>query len=314
MSTDRTDIAVLRWIVTAGITCGFLALNLFTPLLEDVFLFDEWLFLIAVAICVAQINLIATWAALAPGKIMLRLPWSLLLAVLMWYSLVLGNRLESRYFGRDDAIVLGLVILFAVVVTQIPLWIAGKVLGWHLASWADQKQSSTTAEFQFHLRHVLLGMVFLSLALAPLRFVLPPGEVERLHLDRELWVLVPAAAVCNLLITVPCIWGAFIKAEYFLPLGGGWLVYCGLLSAIELGVLTVFLGPPGESEAIAMIFVFNATQCAVVLGTLLVFRALGFRLLRVTGDVAALHSQDDTNEESPRPPTEQEEENACEQA
>jgi hypothetical protein len=308
---DRAEITVLKWIATAGITCAFLVINLFTPLLDNVFFFDEWLFLIAVAICVAQINLIATWAALAPGNIMLRLPWSLLLAVLMWYSLVLGNRIESHFFDRDEAIVLGMIILIAVVVAQVPLWIAGKALGWQLASWANQTQRSATSEFQFHLRHVLLGMVFLSLALAPLRFVLPTGEVESPHLERELWVLLPAAAICNLLITVPCIWGAFIKAEYLVPLGCGWLIYCGVLSAVELGVLTMFLGPPGEPEAIAMIFVFNATQCAVVLGTLLVFRALGFRLLRVRWNPDAPQQlTGDANNEAPSPGADPEEESA----
>jgi hypothetical protein len=303
---DRAEITLLKWVVTAGMIFTFLVLNLITPSLAH-FFYDEWMFLIAIATCIAQINLIATWAALARGNIMLRFPWTLLLAVLMWYSLVLGNQVEDHYFSREDAVVLGLIISFAVVVAQVPLWIAGKVLGWQLVSWADRTSGDATTELQFHLRHVLLGMVFLSLALAPARFVLPSGEIERIHIERELWVLIPAAAICNLLITVPCIWGAFMKARYLAPLSLVWLAYCGVLSGIELGVLTMFLGPPGEPDAIAMIFVFNATQCAVVLGTLLIFRALGFRLLRATKKRPAPQApKNDTKREPTSPSIEQE--------
>jgi hypothetical protein len=277
--TERSEITPVKWIVTAGIVCMFLAINFLTPMLLDAPI-DEWIFLVAIAICVAQINLIGTWAALAPGNIMLRLPWCLLLAVLMWYSLVLGNRIESQYFSHEDALTLGLVLLFAVVVAQIPLWIARKVFRWRLVSWVLEGQLSASGDYQFHLRHILLGMVFLSLALAPARLVLPAGDIESLRLEPQLWVLLPAVALCNLLITVPCIWGAFLDAKRLVPLAFGWLFYCGILSAFELGMLSLILGPPGDDEAMIYMYLFNFAQCVTVFGTLLIFRALGFRLLR----------------------------------
>jgi hypothetical protein len=297
---DPSEITVRKWIVTAGIVCAFLVINLFTPTLMDL-PHNRWFFVVAISICVAQINLIATWAALAPGNVMLRLPWSLLLAVLMWYGLVLGNRIENQYFTRGEAILLGLVILFAVIVSQIPLWIAGRAFRWRLVSWVAQAEHSVSGDFQFHLRHVLLGMVFLSLALAPARLVLPAGDsTETLYLDNELWVLLPAVAICNLLITVPCIWGAFLDAKRLVPLAFGWLFCCGVLSAVELGVLSVFLGPPNEVEVIVYMYLFNASQCAVVFGTLLIFRALGFRLLREPGNWSVPRPlKSDTNDKPP---------------
>lgn len=276
---ERGEITVLKWIVTAGIICAFLVANIFTPMMSEPG-DDAWVFFITLGICIGQINLIATWAALAPGNIMLRLPWSLLLAVLMWYSLVLGNRIEHRSFDLDEAVTLGVTLLFAVVVAQIPLWIAGRVFRWRLVSWAADAKQSASTDLQFQLRHVLLGMVFLSLALAPARVVLPAGDVERVHLEDELWLLLPAAAICNLLITVPCIWGAFLDVPRLVPLAFGWLAYCGVLSAMELGTLIFFLGQPGVDDAFFLTFLLNISQCATVIGTLLIFRALGFRLLR----------------------------------
>ena len=75
-------------------------------------------------ICIGEVNLIATWAALASGNVLLRLPWSMLLGVIMWYALIIGNRMldaietwsgGSIYyhssFGRGEAVLLGIVLL-----------------------------------------------------------------------------------------------------------------------------------------------------------------------------------------------------------
>jgi hypothetical protein len=123
-------------------------------------------------------------------------------------------------------------------------------------------------------------MLFVSLALGPARVVLPPGEIKSLDFDEELIVLFVALMICNLLIAVPCIWGAFLRARVLLPLALAWPVYCLILTAIEYGVLVALIGPGGDGAALG-IYVSNVCQCAAVFGTLLIFRALGFRLLRV---------------------------------
>jgi hypothetical protein len=103
-------------------------------------------------------------------------------------------------------------------------------------------------------------------------------------LDRELRVLFPAVVICNLVVTMPCIWGAMRRASKLMPLGVGWLLYCGVLTAIEFGALCAMLGPPGPSVArVALLFyIFNVSQCATVFGTLLLLRAMGFQLVRTS--------------------------------
>ncbi len=242
---------------------------------------SQWVLYILIGVCVGQVNLIATWAALAPGNFVVRLPWSLLLAVFMWYSLVLGSRAGSPGFSLDDAVVLGIVLLSAVVVVQIPLWIAARLFGWRLASWAGEVRDTSPGRLQFHLGHLLLGMLFVSIALAPGRAVLPPGDLRDLELDEEVLALIPVAIGCNLVIAVPCIWGAFLSRRILVPLAFGWVVYCAILTAVEYGTLVALLGPPGKDETPLLMYLGNLSQCSAVFGTLLVFRALGFRLLRV---------------------------------
>jgi len=83
----------LRWALIGALMCVLLAANLVTPLFFDSR--SELLMGLFVGICIGQVNLIAAWAALAPGNVLFRLPWSMLLGVLMWYSLVLGYRLQE---------------------------------------------------------------------------------------------------------------------------------------------------------------------------------------------------------------------------
>ena len=66
-----------------------------------------------------------------------------------------------------------------------------------------------------------------------------------------------------------------------------WLVYCGLLTGVEFGLFFAVAGRPGGNELYKiyfLIYALNLTQCGVVLGTLLIFRAVGLRLVRLSRD------------------------------
>ena len=275
----RTD--VRNGAVTVLMVCSFLFLNFVTPWAFDHRGTQAVLFAL-LGVCIGQLNLIATWAALAPGNIALRLPWSLLLAVFMWYALVAGNRIMAGGFGHEEATLLGLILLFGMLVALIPLWIARHLFGWRLVSWigARAEDSDSRSGTQFNLRHLLLGMFLLSLAMAPARLVLPEGSGFPTRLDKELCVLLPGVAFCNLVVTVPCIWGAFLPRRTILIVALGWILYGGVLTLVEYGFFTMLLGPAGGSDTILLIYLTNLAQCATVFGTLLVFRACGFRLLR----------------------------------
>ena len=88
---------------------------------------------------------------------------------------------------------------------------------------------------QFHLQHLLVATFLVAVALSPLQQLLPAGE-NTLHIERQMFIMLPAAILCNLFIAIPCIWWAFVSTAAFIPLVFGWLFYCAVLTAIELGV------------------------------------------------------------------------------
>lgn len=286
---ENTDSNAPRLSVIGIVISAYLAVDYVIPSALDSN--NEFVMMVLMGICVAQINLIATWSALAPGNIVVRLPWSMLLGVLMWYAIVLGFRAEDRHFSLSDATVLGIVLLCGLAVLQIPLWIAARVFRWRLVAWDAPAREAGQVHSQFYLRHIMLGMVFLSLALAPARVVLPEGEIRNLGMDGELFVLLGAVVICNIVVTIPCIWGAFLPWMVVAPMAVGWLVYCAILTGMEFAVLCAILGSPGGDDVPFLIYLLNITQCATVFGTLLVLRGLGFQLVRVSSSVRPSQDQ-----------------------
>ncbi|MEQ8788240.1 MAG: hypothetical protein RIC55_18170 [Pirellulaceae bacterium] len=274
--------AVRTVIAATLVVAGLLLVDFFVPTL---FTWGESFgAFLAIGFCIGQLNLVATWAALARGNPALRLPWAFLLTILLWYSLVVGNRVHNRYFSLGEAIFLGALLVSGCLVAQIPLWIASRVAGVRLLPPSVGVGGAGPAEGQFRLWHLLLAMVLLSLAIAPLKAVLPPGDSlwpDNLPIARAALIL-SALAVCNLLITVPCIWGAFLPRRLLIPVGLGWTVYCGILTAVEIGMLSLLIRMPQSiGEMFPDFYTINFSQCMVVFGVLLIFRAIGFTLLRV---------------------------------
>jgi len=274
--------------VAAGLAViGFLVFDFIAPAAMEFERDWIWVPMLLIGVCVGQINLIATWGALGPGNVVVRLPWSILLGVLTWYSMALGFQAGGRGGMRSDEVfLLGAVLLGGVVVAQIPLWIAGKAFRWRLVDLKDPTIRPTGGPLQFSLWHMLLGMVFVALALGFGRLVLPPADFGGLHLEDELVAILLAMVVTNLVMTVPCIWGALVKSNPVPPLA--WPAYCALATAVEFGVLCGVLGSPGPDagEVFVAFFLLNLSQCATVYFVLRVFRAVGFRLVRVArGDL-----------------------------
>ncbi len=277
---------VLRCTVLGILIAGFLGLDFALPLLFPGSHAGDPAVLLAVLFgsCIGQINLIAVWAALAQGNFVVRLPWSALLVTMMWYALILGNRMTwDTFFHLYDAVLLGAFLLAGIVTAQIPLWIARKVFRWQLISRGAPAAPPAHGRLQFNLQQMLLATTLLSVALAPLRTILPPAVGGGVDFHGEMLVLFAAVTVCNFLVTMPCIWGAMRPASKLMRLSIGWLLYCGLLTALEVGTLVALIGTlrPDDHARLGLFFyLLNVSQCATVFGALLLLRALGFQLVR----------------------------------
>ena len=274
------------WILIAIFIAVHLVVDLIVPLLMTG-RESEWLFAAMLGVCVGQINLIGVWAAMAPGRVMLRLPWSIFLATLMWYFLVLGNRLRSALegpystFPMEVALQIGLILLVAVLLVQIPLWAASRLLRWRLLPPLHDPKEALD-ERQFNIKHLIIGMVVSAVALGMGRVVLPAGEVRIASLENELMILLPAVAIVNLIVVVPCIWGAFVRGRNLAVLAMAWVAYAVVITVIETALLIAILGAPGSGEIWFLMTLFNLMQCVCVFVTLVFLRGIGFRLERLT--------------------------------
>jgi hypothetical protein len=279
----------VTWSACVAIACAFLVADFVAPQLP--YRIWQWLEAVLVGLCIAQVNLIAVWAALAPGNIVLRISWSFLLGMTMWYALLLGGRAYT-FCDRSDAIVLGAVLLAALAILQFPLWVAKKVFRWRLTRGAEDAEQFLLEDRQFHLQHLFVATFLVAVAMSPLRSVLPPGTNDGFHLRHVTVVILGAAVLCNLAVTIPCIWWAFSSTKTVVRLFLWWPLYCAALTAVEFGGLCAILGSAWSHamEDGLVLFVINLSQCGAVFGTLLVFRAIGFRLVRMPTAACALHA------------------------
>jgi hypothetical protein len=286
-TTTRARSKALAWSVLGAMIVGFLVVDFFAGHLWGSGPEFEWITAILVGFCMGQLSLIAVWTSLAPGNIVVRISWSLLLTTATWYGLVLGRMTDrSRWYTlpREGAISLVVILLIAVAVLQIPLWIAKKLFRWRLTTSLDDNDAWLQEDRQFQVRHLLIAMFLVSVALSPLNQILPTETGNGRPLTRDDFIGLPIVLLCDLIVTLPFIWWAFVSAKRFSRLAFGWLAYCALLTAIEFACFYLAFGPPGEGESLKhamLIYSSNLAQCAAVLGTLLVIRALGFRLIRV---------------------------------
>jgi hypothetical protein len=130
---------------------------------------------------------------------------------------------------------------------------------------------------QFRISHLFVATVAVATLLGLGRLVLPEGPWRIIGLERELAVILPIIAVVNLIVVLPCVWGAFARTQLLVGLTIAWLIYAIAVSVVEVLVFTLFFGdPPGDVWVSMMLF--NVCQCLCVFGTLVCLRGIGFRL------------------------------------
>lgn len=278
----RRDRAV-TWAIVVALIYGLFFVDFFTTWFWYQPAGLDWAVGLLVGLCIGQVTLIALWASLAPGNVVLRSAWSVALVLIMWYGLILGvPSMLFRNITRSDALVLLAVVASGAIILQVPLWIAKAFFRWRLIHRRTTAIDSTQDDRQFRLEHLLMATALVALALAPFREVLPPAGNERVSINDSFVILLSVLIACNLVITIPCIWWAFAKTSRVIVLTAVWPFYCAGITAIEFACLHALLGPPGVKlwQRAMTFFVANLAQCAVVVGALLIFRAIGFRLVR----------------------------------
>jgi hypothetical protein len=268
--------------VTTGIFAVFTVIDLATPQVNPWRSHDaNWLFFLSVGACTAQLTLIASWAVFAPGNIVVRFPWTLLLGVMMWYLLVFGEHSAREVWNppnSDDVLIVGEILLLTVTVLQIPLWIAKSAFRVRIVR-TEEDTKIMPERFQFELRDMLIGTFLFAVALSPIRYMLPDKPIKSLWPDTELLLLILVAIIADLVATLPCLWIGF--RSRVLALMAAWAGYELIVAGIEHAILHAFDHVPLEVKFYGWFAVLNLSQAAIVFAVARTYYALGYRLQRV---------------------------------
>ncbi len=273
------------WLVISGVILVSAFVDLLaSPLTDEVSDTAVGFSIIAVVsgLVVGQLNLISVWAAMATGALVARLPWALLLTMLMYYTLVLGAMTHDDIKGSEFKFLLG-VLLLAQLCAQAPLWIGAKWFGWRLVAKDAEFDAAGTGK-QFSILQLMIGTSLLAMVFGLGRIVLPAQALAltRVDLDWEACVILAAMTVFNLQFVVPCVWGAFRPFASMRRLIAIWTVIVTAATIVQFLILCALIGAPDQPLISCWAFlVMNFTQCATVAGTLLLLRSCGFRLIRV---------------------------------
>jgi hypothetical protein len=275
----------LTLLVTVGIAVVLAALEYLTPIaMRRIHPGDNavWIPASLIGVCIAQVTLVAAWAVFAPGNIVVRWPWALLLGLMSWYVLVFGQYESDRYYDPANTIMLGLTLLVGVTVLQVPLWITKRVFRVHLLAPGDDPELVGRRPLQFELKHLLIGTLIFAVALSPIRVLLPKQQTVGSFLpDRELLVILVAVIVVDLVATLPCFWGGFASSPGVWRLAIGWAAYILVVTLMETAIFCNFLRGGRWSEVFFVMFPVNVSQGAVVFAVMRIYRTLGFRLERI---------------------------------
>lgn len=264
---------ILTWLVLAGLFLGFDLI----VLMEIRFSSNAVTESVATGVLLGQIVLIATWTVLGRWNAVVRIPCSFLLLMMIWYAFVIGTRLDENTCHLS-ARIFGLVMITEFSVAVIPLGIAKRFFRWRLTNGDREPCPARSVRFQFQLRHLFVATTLLAIALTPLPVILPMTEalywpdIRSVH-HSYLFCLLTTVALTG----VPCVWGALSMAHQYRWHDTGWVIGSILLIVFFSDRRFMSHGTAGTLD---LLVVCTFVAVVTVFATLLIVRALGFRLIR----------------------------------
>ena len=173
------------------------------------------------------------------------------------------------------------------VTSFVPLKIAAMCFRWQIV---QDSVASRNAGGGFHyaIRDIMIGTFLLAMSMGIGRAMLPDEDIHfsnAIHasgLDSaEPLIATVVYGIVSLLVKLPCIWISLGEKAEKIPLRIlVWAVYCFALAILEIGLLIVLLGSPGNrSDGLYTgIIISHQIMGAIMLGVCLALRGLGYKL------------------------------------
>ena len=282
--------------IVGAVFVAFLFLDVLTP-----FAFESqnaFFIVFMMNVVVGQLTLLCVWGTLVDGTFWIRLPWTILMLVVSWAALAFGVRLVDGGItsilagvrhqpNTAEVLGLGLVWFYAFAVSYIPLKLAAWLVGWRIVREEEPLEDSKS---NYQIRDMMIGTAILAVTLSIGRMLTPVGLpswsriLEASELDRfEPLLALFIFSMVSLVVKLPCIWIALAAPHSRIRLlSTCWIAIAAALGLAEMGLLLMFLGPPG-SEVWGMIIglmVGHAAMATIMIGVLYALRCYGYRMIR----------------------------------
>ena len=237
---------------------------------------------------VGQLTLICVWGTLVEGTFWIRLPWTILMLVISWAALAQGVYLAHEYTNTAQVLGLGLIWFYAFIISYIPLKLAAWGFGWRILK-GDQEDTSE-AKNNYQIRDMMIGTAILAVTISIGRMLLPgdlpPWEnvvSESSLSDYSLLTALFIFSVISLIVKLPCIWIALaVPLSSIMRYSIVWAFIAAALGLLELGLLSIFLGPlgPDTLEFVVGLTLGHAIMAGLMIGVLYLLRIFGYRMSR----------------------------------
>ncbi len=282
---NPSTLAVWHRRIALGMLLAWLVF--FSTLNESVSLGAPWFDWYAVwtgGFLFAQPCLLAAWAALRPGPVILRLPQVITLAAFFG----LANGWSTHCFS--DGSEMSISEWFLVQMPQLLVLTATFTFlrhrrGWCIRLRGDQGDRNANV-VQFSLRQLLVWTAVAAVILSLVRWISPEGQIVGDSFDFVGVAVLSAFALLSAIVLVPMMWLVLGEKCHFRF--AVWTVAAVAISAATLGLVSLFVDCAGNvsefltGAAVTAVFIGSAHigLLVVALSALIVLRLCGYRLVQ----------------------------------
>lgn len=222
----------------------------------------------------AHATLAATWAALGPGQILLRIPFSLAWVFMLLVAVAVNIVIHSG--PSNGVFVVGVWMFVQWILMQMPMWTISAGMGFHLRyredvdAVVDSNGQAADQTLRFGIRDLMITMAILGVLLGICRFLVSAINVPGMN-ELPIFIFLGVAGV---VMTFPLVIASLMQ-RYALAGVAMALLFMGAATFGELMTAEMVGGPGPDIEDFIAINVSSAFGILVIAG---VVRLNGYSL------------------------------------
>lgn len=197
----------IYWRVSALLGCGWLLTLVLIYSIRDYGPPNPFVVGLIIGTMFQLIVLASAWGALGPGKLLWRVPLSLVWTWTIGLAFALPEL--GRYSGRQVALVFMLVATALWALALLPLWLTAFAFRLRLRYQAESPDADTTKERQFGIRELMIFTTFVAVLAALAKLILNSQLIP--DPDREFITVMSVLVVTQILVGVPLIFSGLLQ-------------------------------------------------------------------------------------------------------